>query len=343
MDFQDDYQAPPPAQPAPQPAPPAAAAAPPTSAKRTSSGDVKPNSNPPTTTVYYGSPAPAGLPVPSTSGSSAPPAPAPTSKNARRRQKLKARRKLSEVYICVLDTNVLLDDLNGIKTMVNNCNNKSKAGGGGGSLVHKVIIPMVVLQELDGIKSDKSRAKHQTAQSAAKFLNAQLIIPNGFVKGEPDKNPATRMSEHTFQVLGNDDRIVECCLRLRELHSDKTVILLSHDINLRNKALTLNIEATVMDDFIGRLKASAMKAPPPPPERPTSNETSQPMELEMAFEPAPPAPTAGEPTQKRLKENPKVPPPPPPPPPTPPAKPAPKVVPKKPAPVAQSNSKPYQK
>lgn len=177
-----------------------------------------------------------------------------------RRPKIKARRKLvSHSYICVLDTNVILDDLNAIKSLIAEHTSPSTSDKSHSisRLIYKIIVPMVVLQELDGIKMSTNRPKTLTniAQNAIKFINEQLMLKNK-LQGEPDKNPENRMSECILPVENNDDRILDCCIRLSELFSDKTVILLTNDINLQNKAATWKIEATSMDFFKMKHKGS---------------------------------------------------------------------------------------
>lgn len=210
-----------------------------------------------------------------------------------RRPKIKARRKLvSHSYICVLDTNVILDDLNALKSLtVENATsftcdkNLSKS-----NLIYKIIVPMVVLQELDGIKMSKNRPKtlRIIAQNAIKFINEQLMLKEGLFQGAPDKNPENRMSECTLPVESNDDRILECATRLTESFSDKTVILLTSDLNLQSKAATWKIEAMSIDAFKMKHKESA-KASTNGKLKFTKNEEGiEPLE---------------EPKQKRLKSN----------------------------------------
>lgn len=182
---------------------------------------------------------------------------------------LKARRPFANrQYICVLDTNVLIDDLNAIKSLIlsyghkafpraadttassSNSTQSSRRQSLPKSPLYQIVVPAVVFQELDGLKnSNRNRGPGRQAQNAIKFLNEQLKVRNGLLQGEPDKNPETRMSEYTMPVENNDDRILECCVRIGELFADKTVILLSDDINLRNKALMWQVEATTIHCF----------------------------------------------------------------------------------------------
>ena len=189
---------------------------------------------------------------------------------------LKARRQANPPFICVLDTNVLIENLNTIKSLILNNQSKKKSGSNNSKCITNnrqqqvlkteidhIVIPWIVHQELDGIKMAMtiSSEKGKEAQNAIKFINEQLSLPSSLLRCEPERNGANRMTESTLTIENNDDKILDCCIRLTELYpSDKfRVVLLSNDIALQNKSMVYQIESYKMTDFARMYMESAPK------------------------------------------------------------------------------------
>ena len=219
--------------------------------------------------------------------------------NKPHRNVLKAKRRTSELntsFICVLDTNILLSHLNQIKILIllvnNNNTNKHRehysntydtSSSSNQSTqsqakffqtlkikIKQILIPWIVFQELDGIKCSPNNAQKK-AQSAIKFLNEQLKLPNSLIKGEPASEAAIKgEASDNYNLLSiiesNDDQILQCCIRLvRQLKQStistnisknerqlNKVILISNDQNLQNKALVHQIDSLSMEEFMAR-------------------------------------------------------------------------------------------
>ncbi len=148
--------------------------------------------------------------------------------------------------IFVLDTSVILYNHNSINSFEEN----------------DVAIPITVLEELDHFKKGNDTKNFEAREFirfmdkiSGKFTMTSWRRINGADKGrfrvvmnEVGKKDAT-------QILGEDKadhRILNVALKLKEDHTDKKVILVSKDINLRLKAKSLNILA---EDFeTGKIK-----------------------------------------------------------------------------------------
>lgn len=139
----------------------------------------------------------------------------------------------------VLDTNVLLHDPN--------CINNFKG--------NNVILPMVVLEEIDSLKSKDGLCGCQARQAARELSKmvegrAQQSIQNGI---ELPKNIILRvelngyhnMTEFTdeLDLKKNDNRILLTTLSIKKRESEIPTILVSKDICMRLKAESFGIEA----------------------------------------------------------------------------------------------------
>lgn len=139
--------------------------------------------------------------------------------------------------IFVLDTSVLLYDSNAVTNFQQN----------------DIAIPITVLEEIDTFKKGNN-VINLHARQFSRYLDKisgenmlQNWIPlNGETHGKlrvlHDEDSKVDAAE-VFGNEKNDHRILNSVLRLRETESDKKVILVSKDINLRIKARSLNIEA----------------------------------------------------------------------------------------------------
>lgn len=139
--------------------------------------------------------------------------------------------------IFVLDTSVLLYDYDAVKNFQKN----------------DIAIPITVLEELDTFKKGNN-VINLHAREFIRYLDKisdknmlQNWIPlNGRTHGKlrvlNDEESSIDASE-IFGTEKNDHRILNATLKLMENESDKKVILVSKDINLRIKARALNIDA----------------------------------------------------------------------------------------------------
>lgn len=143
--------------------------------------------------------------------------------------------KRKKIY--VLDTSVLLYDSEAVKNFQKN----------------DIAIPITVLEEIDTFKKGNN-VINLHAREFSRYLDKisdknmlQKWIPlNGKTHGKlrvlHNEDSQTDAAE-VFGNKKNDHRILNSVLKLMEQESDKKVILVSKDINLRIKARSLNIEA----------------------------------------------------------------------------------------------------
>ena len=160
--------------------------------------------------------------------------------------------------IYALDTNVLMHDPTALYKFEE----------------HDVFLPMTVLEELDANKKGMSESS-RNARQVSRFINElveangsgevatglRLQRPKGLQLRGADKIGKllfqTRITEHgnRFGKIMPDNQILAAILDLREEHSDREVVLVSKDINLRIKAHIAGLPAEdyendrALDDF----------------------------------------------------------------------------------------------
>ena len=160
----------------------------------------------------------------------------------------KHRRAARPRRLFVLDTNVLMHDPAAIFRFEE----------------HDIYLPMVVLEELDAAKKGMSEASRNTRQ-VSRFLDelmrdatreqieAGLPLPSN-LSGNHGKAPSSGrvyfQTQHLAGALpdtlpggGNDNAILSQTLALQALHTDRQVVLVSKDINLRIKAAVVGVHA----------------------------------------------------------------------------------------------------
>ncbi|XP_063707175.1 transcriptional protein SWT1 [Culicoides brevitarsis] len=142
-------------------------------------------------------------------------------------------------FYVIVDTNVFISDLDFVEKLIK-INFKNFG--------HPVIIvPYIVLQELDKIKS-RFESKFMTlslkAKSAIHFLNEKLKEHHKQFCGQSAKDDAEKL----ISITSQDDDIVNCALQVKEKAKD-AVILLSNDINLRNKMIVNGINSYSTSDL----------------------------------------------------------------------------------------------
>ena len=116
-----------------------------------------------------------------------------------------------------------------------------------------LVIPWMVIQELDHIKDDKSRHPDESVAAQKRLViqpRARGAL-NQINRWLSDKNPhldcpTAAMWKEIFEEVSietNDDGILQCCVQYKSLYADHEVALLSMDTNLRNKAMILCMDA----------------------------------------------------------------------------------------------------
>ncbi|XP_005186135.1 transcriptional protein SWT1 [Musca domestica] len=142
-----------------------------------------------------------------------------------------------DYYYFVVDTNVLLDHLTFIEdlTQLKLCDTQ-------GSMLY---IPYGVLQELDKLKMREEGVK-TLAVRAIKYLNKKLENKSQNVLAQT----ALEEREHLIDVNSADDSIINCCLQAKA--QIPNLLLLTEDVNLRNKAICNNILVATKSDLLSK-------------------------------------------------------------------------------------------
>ncbi|GAB6026465.1 RNA endoribonuclease [Chamberlinius hualienensis] len=145
---------------------------------------------------------------------------------------------IKKLYI-ILDTNILLSDL----ALVDDIKKKKM-----GSIFPVVyVIPWVVLQELDLLKSDKQKNPN-LKPLAIKAIN---YLFERFKRNDPQfrgQSATESKKVVSFKAESNDDRILQCCMYYI-LKFDGDVVIFSNDKNMANKALVHSINVCSNDDI----------------------------------------------------------------------------------------------
>ncbi|XP_061490019.1 transcriptional protein SWT1 isoform X1 [Rhineura floridana] len=136
--------------------------------------------------------------------------------------------------LIVIDTNIMISHLEFIKSL------KNRDVPGIGRFV--LVIPWVVLQELDNLKRGKILANvSQKAIPAVHFIYTCLKNQDPKLRGQSMQ--LASQQTHGFCVENNDDRVLQCCLQYQNLFPQAEVVLLTDDKNLCNKALVSEVKA----------------------------------------------------------------------------------------------------
>jgi PhoH-like ATPase len=118
---------------------------------------------------------------------------------------------------------------------------------------HHVVIPMVVLEELDNIKdrhkdvSREARVAIRSLENALKDATPEQILAGVPLATMPGAHHAQgtlaifpdyqlKQSDSALNLHENDHRIIQAALELQKLHSKAKVALVTKDINMRLKA-----------------------------------------------------------------------------------------------------------
>ncbi|KAG1963714.1 transcriptional protein SWT1 isoform X1 [Pimephales promelas] len=152
-----------------------------------------------------------------------------------------------QALLIVLDTNVLLSHLEFVK--------KIRSHGLSGLGFPTLLIPWVVLQELDYLKSGKLSSKvEDKARPAVHYIYSCL------------KNQEPRLMGQSMQqasqaacgpgVVNNDDRVLECCLQYQALYPEGALVLCTNDKNLCSKALLSGVKALSKADLVKEVEGT---------------------------------------------------------------------------------------
>ncbi|XP_025019184.1 transcriptional protein SWT1 [Python bivittatus] len=143
--------------------------------------------------------------------------------------------------LIVIDTNIMISHLEFIKYLKN-----ADIPGIGRFLL---LIPWVVLQELDNLKRGKILANvGQKAIPAVHFIYTCLKNQDPKLWGQSMQLASQKTQ--SFSTENNDDRVLQCCLQYQNLYPQAEVILLTNDKNLCNKALVSEIKAYSKADLV---------------------------------------------------------------------------------------------
>ncbi|XP_029173016.1 transcriptional protein SWT1 [Nylanderia fulva] len=113
-----------------------------------------------------------------------------------------------------------------------------------------IVIPWTVIHELDYIKNNKST--HELwikARKAISFIHEHFASKHPRIIGQTREQSVQNKDE--FSLTCPDDEILQCCLQICKLQ--KSVVLLSYDKNLCNKAMIYNILALGRNDPLEKI------------------------------------------------------------------------------------------
>lgn len=140
---------------------------------------------------------------------------------------------VEQAKLYVLDTNVLVHDPSAILNFEE----------------HRLVIPMVVLEELDNLKSAKAGLGADTREAIRKIDRiigdaspeeiadgVPIIRANGEAQGSLSILVDTESISPTLSEHFNDNKIINSLIKLQKNHPDKEVVLITKDINMRLKA-----------------------------------------------------------------------------------------------------------
>ncbi|KAL5011604.1 hypothetical protein ScPMuIL_010155 [Solemya velum] len=150
----------------------------------------------------------------------------------------------------VVDTNVFIHNLSFIEEL----KDFSIDGFGKPTLV----VPWVVLQELDYLKSDRRSvnsnlrlATMNKARAPVQFLQSYLSSRHPRIVGQTPLEAKKVIG--TFVIDCNDDKILQCCLQWKDKDPESLVVLLSNDVHLCSKAIVCDIKAFKKKDLFSGL------------------------------------------------------------------------------------------
>ncbi|XP_065394120.1 transcriptional protein SWT1 isoform X2 [Macaca fascicularis] len=146
--------------------------------------------------------------------------------------------------LIVIDTNILMNHLKFVRIL------KTTEVPGFDKLV--LIIPWVVMQELDRMKEGKllKHAQHK-AIPAVHFINESLRNQDRKLWGQSIQLASQK--HYGLSDENNDDRVLKCCLQHQELFPCSFIILCTDDRNLRNKGLISGVKSLSKEELSAEL------------------------------------------------------------------------------------------
>lgn len=146
-------------------------------------------------------------------------------------KRILSRQSNSETLHIVVDTNIFIKDLSVLSKLM-----ERKFPDNLGYPI--LVIPYIVLKELENLAHEKrGKPIEMSAKAANKYINNQFTAKNPQLKGQKAADHGNKL----LDVQSGDDDVLNCCLQVKQ--GGKKVILLSNDINLRNKALFNDVPA----------------------------------------------------------------------------------------------------
>ncbi|KAF5892598.1 transcriptional protein SWT1-like isoform X1, partial [Clarias magur] len=151
-----------------------------------------------------------------------------------------SQKQQQQDLLIVLDTNVLLSHLDFMK--------KIRSHGLGALGFPTLLVPWVVLQELDSLKSGKlSKNVERKAQPAVNYIYTCLKNQEPRLWGQSMQQVS--QAACGLDTMNNDDRVLQCCLQYKALYPEGTVMLCTNDKNLCSKALLSGVKALSKADL----------------------------------------------------------------------------------------------
>ncbi|KFQ23071.1 Transcriptional protein SWT1 [Mesitornis unicolor] len=147
--------------------------------------------------------------------------------------------------LVVIDTNIMISHLEFVRSL------KSEDIPGVDRLA--LIIPWVVLQELDNLKKGKMlQHVRDKAIPAVQFIYTCLKKQDSKLWGQSMQ----LASQKTYGLSdeNNDDRVLQCCLQYQNLFPQAVVILCTDDKNLCSKAIVSDVKAFCKADLVTALQ-----------------------------------------------------------------------------------------
>ncbi|XP_076195674.1 transcriptional protein SWT1 isoform X1 [Aptenodytes patagonicus] len=147
--------------------------------------------------------------------------------------------------LVVIDTNIMISHLEFVRSL------KSEDIPGVSRLA--LIIPWVVLQELDNLKKGKMlQHVRDKAIPAVQFIYMCLKNQDSKLWGQSMQLASQKI--YGLSDENNDDRVLQCCLQYQNLFPQAVVILCTDDKNLCSKAIVSEVKAFCKADLVTALQ-----------------------------------------------------------------------------------------
>uniref|UniRef100_A0A8C5UBQ5 Transcriptional protein SWT1 n=1 Tax=Malurus cyaneus samueli TaxID=2593467 RepID=A0A8C5UBQ5_9PASS len=147
--------------------------------------------------------------------------------------------------LVVIDTNIMISHLEFVRSL------KSEDIPGVDRLA--LIIPWVVLQELDNLKKGKMlQHVRDKAIPAVQFIYKCLKSQDSKLWGQSMQLASQKI--YGLSDENNDDRVLQCCLQYQNLFPQALVVLCTDDKNLCNKAIVSEVKAFCKADLVSALQ-----------------------------------------------------------------------------------------